>query len=332
MVMHEGCGLKGASEDELRAALAADGSSAELAPGGLRGSRRDAARQPRPPAYQPRAEPPREHPRVRLRPRQRGPARGERQPARVAADRLGRERCVRSPSKPRASSRSRTVRSPSPSPPPMRSCGSSSAACADRTCTSTTGASRSNPDSRSGTSTSARSWRPAMQVKHVAVGDRVLGCFQTADGDCFFCRRGLYHRCAELPHLRPRGRARVVAGHPGRDGPDPQRRPRAAEGSRGHEPGGRALRRRRDGHRLPRDPGKRHAARRPGGRARPRTRWGCARCRSRAPPARPTCSRSTPSPSGWRSPSPSAPSPCTRTEQDVKGGRQGGRPKAAAWT
>ena len=33
------------------------------------------------------------------------------------------------------------------------------------------------------------------QVKHVAVGDRVLGCFQTADGDCFFCRRGLYHRC-----------------------------------------------------------------------------------------------------------------------------------------
>jgi 2-desacetyl-2-hydroxyethyl bacteriochlorophyllide A dehydrogenase len=33
------------------------------------------------------------------------------------------------------------------------------------------------------------------QVKGVAVGDRVLGCFQTADGDCFFCRRGLYHRC-----------------------------------------------------------------------------------------------------------------------------------------
>ncbi len=29
----------------------------------------------------------------------------------------------------------------------------------------------------------------------VAVGDRVLGCFQTACGTCFFCRRGLYHRC-----------------------------------------------------------------------------------------------------------------------------------------
>ncbi len=33
------------------------------------------------------------------------------------------------------------------------------------------------------------------EVKSVAVGDRVLGCFQTADGDCFFCRRGLFHRC-----------------------------------------------------------------------------------------------------------------------------------------
>jgi 2-desacetyl-2-hydroxyethyl bacteriochlorophyllide A dehydrogenase len=32
-------------------------------------------------------------------------------------------------------------------------------------------------------------------VTRVAVGDRVLGCFQTACGTCFFCRRGLYHRC-----------------------------------------------------------------------------------------------------------------------------------------
>ncbi len=32
-------------------------------------------------------------------------------------------------------------------------------------------------------------------VKDFAVGDRVLGCFQTACGTCFFCRRGLYHRC-----------------------------------------------------------------------------------------------------------------------------------------
>jgi 2-desacetyl-2-hydroxyethyl bacteriochlorophyllide A dehydrogenase len=34
-------------------------------------------------------------------------------------------------------------------------------------------------------------------VARVAVGDRVLGCFQTACGECFFCRRGLYHRCIE---------------------------------------------------------------------------------------------------------------------------------------
>jgi len=32
-------------------------------------------------------------------------------------------------------------------------------------------------------------------VTRVAVGDRVFGCFQTACGECFFCRRGLYHRC-----------------------------------------------------------------------------------------------------------------------------------------
>src|SRR5437588_4074815 len=33
------------------------------------------------------------------------------------------------------------------------------------------------------------------RVTRVAVGDRVLGCFQSACGVCFFCRRGLYHRC-----------------------------------------------------------------------------------------------------------------------------------------
>ncbi len=33
------------------------------------------------------------------------------------------------------------------------------------------------------------------RVSRVAVGDRVLGCFQTACGTCWFCRRGNYHRC-----------------------------------------------------------------------------------------------------------------------------------------
>ena len=32
-------------------------------------------------------------------------------------------------------------------------------------------------------------------VTEVAEGDRVLGCFCTACGNCFFCRRGEYHKC-----------------------------------------------------------------------------------------------------------------------------------------
>ncbi|HWX95211.1 MAG TPA: alcohol dehydrogenase catalytic domain-containing protein [Solirubrobacteraceae bacterium] len=33
------------------------------------------------------------------------------------------------------------------------------------------------------------------QVHELNVGDRVLGCFQTACGHCFFCRRGWFHKC-----------------------------------------------------------------------------------------------------------------------------------------
>ncbi|HWF35220.1 MAG TPA: alcohol dehydrogenase catalytic domain-containing protein [Solirubrobacteraceae bacterium] len=32
-------------------------------------------------------------------------------------------------------------------------------------------------------------------VTRVSVGDRVLGCFHTACGTCFFCLRGAYHKC-----------------------------------------------------------------------------------------------------------------------------------------
>jgi 2-desacetyl-2-hydroxyethyl bacteriochlorophyllide A dehydrogenase len=32
-------------------------------------------------------------------------------------------------------------------------------------------------------------------VTSVAVGDRVLGCFQCACGTCWFCRHGLFHKC-----------------------------------------------------------------------------------------------------------------------------------------
>src|SRR3954466_9697621 len=34
-------------------------------------------------------------------------------------------------------------------------------------------------------------------VTGVAVGDRVLGCFHTACGTCFFCRKGIYQKCDE---------------------------------------------------------------------------------------------------------------------------------------
>jgi 2-desacetyl-2-hydroxyethyl bacteriochlorophyllide A dehydrogenase len=34
-------------------------------------------------------------------------------------------------------------------------------------------------------------------VTRVKEGDRVLGCFQTACGTCFFCLRGAYHKCDE---------------------------------------------------------------------------------------------------------------------------------------
>jgi alcohol dehydrogenase len=34
-------------------------------------------------------------------------------------------------------------------------------------------------------------------VTQVAEGDRVLGCFCSACGDCFFCRRGDFHKCDE---------------------------------------------------------------------------------------------------------------------------------------
>jgi 2-desacetyl-2-hydroxyethyl bacteriochlorophyllide A dehydrogenase len=32
-------------------------------------------------------------------------------------------------------------------------------------------------------------------VREVSAGDRVLGCFQTACGRCYFCRNGLFHKC-----------------------------------------------------------------------------------------------------------------------------------------
>jgi 2-desacetyl-2-hydroxyethyl bacteriochlorophyllide A dehydrogenase len=35
------------------------------------------------------------------------------------------------------------------------------------------------------------------EVRTVEVGDRVLGCFQSACGHCWFCRRGAFHKCEQ---------------------------------------------------------------------------------------------------------------------------------------
>ena len=79
----------------------------------------------------------------------------------------------------------------------------------------------------------------------------------------------------------------VAPGRAGRAGAGPAREPGAAPRARGDGRRRRAVRRRRDGHRLPRGRRGRDAAGRHRRGARPRARSGCARCRSRrrrAPP------------------------------------------------
>jgi 2-desacetyl-2-hydroxyethyl bacteriochlorophyllide A dehydrogenase len=44
-------------------------------------------------------------------------------------------------------------------------------------------------------------------VTRVSVGDRVLGCYHTACGACFFCLRGSYHKC---DHARTFGHGAVL--------------------------------------------------------------------------------------------------------------------------
>jgi len=44
-------------------------------------------------------------------------------------------------------------------------------------------------------------------VTRVAVGDRVLGCYHSACGTCFFCLRCLYHKC---DHMRTFGHGAVL--------------------------------------------------------------------------------------------------------------------------
>jgi 2-desacetyl-2-hydroxyethyl bacteriochlorophyllide A dehydrogenase len=49
-------------------------------------------------------------------------------------------------------------------------------------------------------------------VTRVKVGDRVLGCFHSACGTCFFCMRGAYHKC---DHMRVFGHGELLGSLPG---------------------------------------------------------------------------------------------------------------------
>jgi 2-desacetyl-2-hydroxyethyl bacteriochlorophyllide A dehydrogenase len=49
-------------------------------------------------------------------------------------------------------------------------------------------------------------------VTRVKVGDRVLGCFHTACGTCFFCMRGWYHKC---DRMRVFGHGELLGSLPG---------------------------------------------------------------------------------------------------------------------
>ncbi len=46
-------------------------------------------------------------------------------------------------------------------------------------------------------------------VTRVAAGDRVLGCFHSACGTCFFCLRGAFHKCEEM---RVFGHGKLLGG------------------------------------------------------------------------------------------------------------------------
>ncbi len=49
-------------------------------------------------------------------------------------------------------------------------------------------------------------------VARIRAGDRVLGCFHTACGTCFYCLRGIYHKCDEM---RTFGHGAVLGSLPG---------------------------------------------------------------------------------------------------------------------
>ena len=147
----------------------------------------------------------------------------------------------------------------------------------------------------------------------------MLGCYCSACGKCFFCRRGRLPQVRRGAGVRPRQDARLAPGRAGRAGAGPAREPHAAARARGHVRRRGPVRRRRDGHRLPR--GRRRAgmrARRRGGGARPRPGRPLRRAGGARPPARRRWSRSTRCEDRLAMARRSAPKPVHLTEEDPR--------------
>ena len=270
VVMHDGCGLQGASEDELRRGARRGRRAAALAPRRLRGRRGDAAPQPRAAAREPRADRHRPHQGLRLRPRD-GALREVQTPAQGPTARLA------------AAMRAVTFQAPGvvsveerPEPELIdREDAIVQIEAQRRVRLGPAHLPRARPD-RARLHDRPRVRRHGRRGRRRGQGRRGRRPRARLLPDRL--RRLLLLPARPLPplrelaHVRARRDARLAPGHPGRDGADPERRPRPAAGARGHEPRRGAVRRRRDGHRLPRGRRERDAARRRGGGARPRTR------------------------------------------------------------
>ena len=94
--------------------------------------------------------------------------------------------------------------SPSCTPPTTRSSASRRPASAARTCTSSTGASQIEPGFTIGHEYVGTVVAAGDAVSAVAVGDRVLGCFQVACGDLLLLPPRQLPQVRRLAHLRPR--------------------------------------------------------------------------------------------------------------------------------
>ena len=159
------------------------------------------------------------------------------------------------------------------------------AASAALTCTSTTAGSRCEPGFTIGHEFVGRVLAAGDAVTRVAVGRPRVRLLSHRLRHVLLLHARRLSEVRPGPGVRPRRGAGRAAGHPGRPGAGADGQPHAAPGARRGVRRRRAVRRRRDGHRLPR--------RRVGRRASRETAWpcsasgrsACARSRSRSPPA-----------------------------------------------